>query len=209
MGLYFGDLANFRARSVLGLDDPTITVGAAIVGGAALAFALRTWLVKLSKSQLESRYLPLMQNLADADGITAHARALLDAGLKEARKRVASQRDDDLKRAEDSYRRAFTAAEAERDERLRKINEVYATRMVEVQTAQQRDMRAAIDEHDRRIAELRTQAETNLPKLDEKYKALKEKLATSYENAWRAMANQWQDGIKAAAAELDLINREV
>ncbi len=135
--------------------------------------------MKLSKSQLESRYLPLMQNLADADGITAHARALLDAGLKEARKRVASQRDDDLKRAEDSYRRAFTAAEAERDERLRKINEVYATRMVEVQTAQQRDMRAAIDEHDRRIAELRTQAETNLPKLDEKYKALKEKLATS------------------------------
>ena len=40
----------------MGLDDPMITVGAAVVGGAALAFALRTWLVKLSKSQLESRY---------------------------------------------------------------------------------------------------------------------------------------------------------
>ena len=193
----------------LGVDDSGIGIGAAAVAGAALAFALRTWLVKLSKSQLESRYLPLMQNLADADGLTAHARALLDDRVKEARKRVATQRDEELKRAEENFRKAFVAAESQRDERLRKINEVYATRMVEVQTAQQRDMRSAIDDHDRRIAELRAQAETNLPRLEEKYKALKAKLAANYETAWRTMADRWRNGIQTAAAELDLVNGEV
>ena len=49
--------------------------------------------------------------------------------------------------------------------------------MVEVQTTQQRDMREAIDAHDRRLAELRGQVQTSLPKLDEKYKVLKERLA--------------------------------
>ena len=152
-------------------------IGAAAVVGRALAFVLRTWLVKLSKSQLESRYVPLMQSLADADGLTAHCRGLVDARLKEERKRIAARRDDELKRAEENYRKAFAAAEAQRDEKLRKINEVYAERMVEVQTTQQRDMREALDEHDRRLAELRGQVETSLPKLDEKYKELKERLA--------------------------------
>ena len=38
---------------------------------------------------------------------------------------------------------------------------------------------------------------------------LKERLATSHETAWRAMADRWRDGMKAAAAELEAINREV
>ncbi len=193
----------------LGVDDTGIGIGAAAVAGAALAFALRTWLVKLSKSQLESRYLPLMQNLADADGLTAHVRSLLEGRVKEARKRVATQRDEELKRAEEDFRKAFVTAESQRDERLRKINEVYATRIVEVQTGQQRDMRSAIDDHDRRISEIRAQADTNLPRLDEKFKVLKAKLAAGYETAWRTMADRWRDGIRAAAAELDLVNREV
>ena len=193
----------------LGLDENGVGIGAAAIGGAALAFALRTWLVKLSKSQLESRYLPLMQNLADADGLTAHARALLDARVKDARKRVAVQRDDELKHAEETFRRAFVAAEAQLAMRRARNQQVYATRMVEVQTAQQREMRTAIDEHDRRIAELRTQAETSLPKLEKKYKALKEKLAAGHASAWRAMADRWRDGITAAAAELDVVKRDV
>ncbi len=194
----------------LGSGDNMITmIGAAAVVGAVLAFLLRTWLVKLSQSQLESRYVPLMHALADADALTAHCRGLVDAAFKEERKRIAARRDDELKRAEENYRKAFAAAEAQRDEKLRKINEVYAERMVEVQTTQQRDMREAIEKHDRRLAELRVQVQTSLPKLDEKYKALKERFAASYETAWRAMADRWRDGMKAAAAELDAINREV
>jgi len=183
-------------------------VGAAVTG-IALAVLLRIWLVKLSKSQLESRYVPLMHSLADADGLTAHCRGLVDAHLKEERKRVTLRRDDELRRADDSFRWAFAAAESLRDEKLRKINEVYAERMVEVQTTQQRDLRGAIDEHDRRLAELRVQVETSLPKLDARYKALKEELAARYETAWRAAADRWREGIKSAAQELDAINGEV
>ncbi len=126
-----------------------------------LAFLLRTWLVKLSQSQLESRYAPLMHSLADADALTAHCRGLVDAAFKDERKKIAARRDDELKRVEENYRKAFAAAEAQRDEKLRKINEVYAKRMVEVQTTQQRDMRDAIEQHDRRLAELRVQVETS------------------------------------------------
>ena len=54
-----------------------------------------------------------------------------------------------------------------------------------------------------------SRSQTSLPKLDEKYKVLKERLATRYEAAWREMADRWRDGMQAAAAELDAINREV
>ena len=114
-----------------------------------------------------------------------------------------------MKLAQVTFEKTFAAAESLRDEKLRKINEVYAERMVEVQTTQQRDMRDAIAEHDRRIEELRQQAETSIPKLDEKYKVLKERLCTGYENAWRAGAERWRAGMKAAASELDAINGEV
>ncbi len=170
--------------SALGLTDGT-QLGAVVVVGAALAVALRMWLIKLSQSQLQSRYMPLMHALADADALTAHCRVLVDAAFKEERKRVAARRDDELKRAEEKYRKAFAAAEAQRDEKLRKINEVYAARMVEIQTSQQRDLREAIADHDRRLAELRVQVETSLPRLEAKYKSLKARLAAEYETAWR------------------------
>ena len=194
----------------LGSEDNMITmIGVTAVVGAVLAFLLRTWLFKLSQSQLVSRYTPLMHALADADALTVHCRGLVDTALKEERKQIAIRRDDELRHCEENYRKAFAFAEAQRDEKLRKINEVYAQRMVEVQTTQQRDMREAIEQHDRRLAELRVQVETSLPKLDGKYKTLKERLATNYETAWREMAGRWRDGMTAAAAELDAINREI
>ncbi len=101
-----------------------VATAAAGVLGLALAVLLRTWLVKLSKSQLERYYTPLVQTLSDADGLTAHCRGLVDARLKEERKRVTAQRDQDLKRCEEEYRRMIAEGEAQRDERLRKINEV-------------------------------------------------------------------------------------
>ena len=140
---------------------------------------------------------------------TAYCRGLVDAAFKEERKRIAIRREDELKQAEDKYRKAFASAEAQRDERLRKINEVYAERMVEVQTAQQRDMREALQVHDRRLDELRGQVQTSLPRLDEKYQVLKERLAETHDKAWRTMADRWRDGITAAAAELDAISHEV
>ena len=45
--------------------------------------------------------------------LTAHCRGLVDAAFKEERKRIAARRDDDLKRAEENYRKAFAAAEAQ------------------------------------------------------------------------------------------------
>ena len=88
-----------------------IGIGAAAVAGLTLAVLLRTWLVKLSKSQLERYYTPLVQTLSDADGLTAHCRGLVDARLKEERKRVTAQRDEGLKRAEDEYRNSITDGE--------------------------------------------------------------------------------------------------
>jgi len=145
----------------------------AAVLGLTLAVLLRTSLVKLSKSQLERYYNPLVQSLADADGLAAHCRTQIDARLKEERIRLTKERDEGLKRAEETYFKAIAAGEAHRDERLRKINEVYAQQIVDVQTTQQRDLRTALDTHDRKLAELRAQVETAFPKLEGKYKTMK------------------------------------
>ena len=116
-------------------------LGVGVVLGGVLAFLLRTWLVKLCKVQLERLYTPLTQSLADADALTAFCRVKVAAEFKEERKRIAARREEDLKQAEINFHRAFAAAEARRDEKLRKINEVYAEQMVEVQTTRERDMR--------------------------------------------------------------------
>ena len=89
----------------MGLD--MYGVIAAVVVGGVLAFLLRTWLVKLSQSQLESRYVPLMHSLADADALTAHCRGLVDAAFKEERKKIAARRDEELKRVDENYKKAF------------------------------------------------------------------------------------------------------
>ncbi len=108
---------------------PEMVVGAA--AGAAVAVLLRIWLVKLSRAQLERLYVPLMHSLADSDNLALYCRGLVDDRLKDARQVLSARREEDLKKVEANYAKAFRAAEAQRDERLRKINEVYATRMVE------------------------------------------------------------------------------
>ena len=116
-------------------------LGVGAVLGGVLGFLLRTWLVNLSMKQLGQYYTPLTQSLADADALMAHCRVKITAEFKEERKKIAARREEDLKRAEDSYRKAFAAAENARDEKLRKINEVYASKVVEVQTTREREMR--------------------------------------------------------------------
>ncbi len=81
--------------------------------------------------------------------------------------------------------------------------------MVEVQTTRERAMRDAIDAHDRRIAELRSMSTTGFPKLDEKYKAYKERIRSQHESAWNSLATRWRDGINQAAGELAAISHEV
>jgi len=184
-------------------------IGVAAVVGGVLGFLLRTWLVKLSKTQLERLYLPLMQSLADADTLNAFCRARVEAQHQEVRRRVNERRDLDLKRGEEAHRKAVSEGEAQRDERLRKINELYAERMVEVQTTQQRDLRKAIEEHDRRTADLKAQSEAGFPRLEKQYKELKQQIGSRYESDWRAMAERWREGMNRAITQLASINREV
>ena len=70
-------------------------------------------------------------------------------------------------------------------------------------------MRDAIDGHDRRMAELKAMSESGYPKLEEKYKAYKERIGSEHESAWTELATRWRDGMNQAAAELDAVNREV
>ncbi len=184
-------------------------IGIAAVIGGVLGFLLRTWLVKLSKSQLERLYVPLMQSLADADGLNAYCRDRVNAQHQEVRRRLSERRDLELKRAEEAHRKSVAEGESQRDERLRKINEVYAERMVEVQTTQQRDLRKALEDHDRRIADLKAETDTGFPRLETQYKDLKERILGRYESDWRAMADRWREGMDHAIAELAAINREV
>ncbi len=184
-------------------------IGGGVAAGAALAVLLRVWLVKLSRNQLERLYLPLKQDLADADNLAAYARGIVDDRLKDARQQLAARRDEDLKRNEANHARLLRAAEAQRDERLRRINEVYASRMVEVQTTQQRDLREAIDAYDRHVAELQAQAKAKFQKLDQKYRTLKEQIASQYESSWHSMAETWREGMRSTSAEIESVRRDV
>src|SRR5271166_1399493 len=166
------------------------------VTGLAVGGLLRTWLVQLSKTQLQRLYNPLVQSLADADGLTAYCRSQAEARYAEERKRLATRHEEDMQRAKEIHVRAIDVGETKRDERIRQINEIYAQRMVDVQTTQAREMSEAVESHQRRMAEIQTQSERNLVKLDENYKSLKEQVRTRFETKWTALAARWRDGME-------------
>jgi hypothetical protein len=186
-----------------------IPIVATAVFGSVVALLIRISIARLSKAQLEHLYTPLMQSLADADGLAAYCRDREEARFQEVRRSVAVRRDEDIKRAEQNHRQTIARGESERDEKLRAINEVYAERMVEVQTTQQREMRDAVAEFDRRTAELKAQSQTSLAKLDQKYKDVKELIRSRHETAWSAMADRWRAGMEHATSELDAVKEAV
>jgi S-DNA-T family DNA segregation ATPase FtsK/SpoIIIE len=195
--------------AAVGLGTDATTLAAAAVVGGILAFLLRTWLVNLCKSQLGPGYVAVMQELANADALNAYCRDRVNAAHQEAKKRLGERRDQELRRAEEAHRKAVADGEAQRDERLRKINEVYAERMVEVQTTRERDLRKAIEDHDRRMAEIKFESDTGFPRLESQYNELKAKIRARYEGEWKAMGDEWQDGMRRASADLAAIHREV
>ncbi len=82
----------------LALGLPAAGFAGLTVSGLAVGGLLRTWLVQLSKTQLQRLYNPLSQSLADADGLAAYCRAQADARYSEERKKVTAQHEDALKR---------------------------------------------------------------------------------------------------------------
>lgn len=185
-----------------------IGAGTGLIAGGTLGYLARTWLARLSKAQLERFYTPLTQSLADIDGLGAYARAQVEARYREAKKRITDQRELELQQAQDTYRKTIKTGEHHRDEHLRKINEVYAEQMVEVQTRQQKGIRAALDEHERRSSEIKTLAETSLPRIDSEYRALKAGIKADFESEWQALYERWRGGMAAAAAELEAVASE-
>ena len=182
-----------------------VTLVIAIGGG----FFLKMQLYKLSATQVSKFFYPLSQTMVDAEAIVREARAATDERLKQDRLRVAGVRDEALAKAKAKQSKTIHDGEADRDERLRLINEVYAQRKLETQTKLAREMREAVDAHDKRMAELPIQHETSTKKLDEKYQGVKEKIRNHHESSWRAMSSGWLDGMARVRASLDQVTREI
>ena len=98
-----------------------------------------------------------------------------------------------------------------RDERLRKINEVYAQRMVEIQTTQQaRPARGRSRRTTAAWPSCRPSTRPASQKLDEKYRGLKEKIRARHETAWNATGRPaGARGWRGSRPTLDAVGREV
>jgi DNA segregation ATPase FtsK/SpoIIIE, S-DNA-T family len=188
--------------------DPLIGLAVALVVAVGGGFFLKVQLYSLSRTQVGKFYYPLMQALIDAETLVKEARTTADDRLKSEKLRIAGVRDESYNKAKTKQTKAIADGEANRDERLRVINEIYATRKVETQTKLARDMREAVDLHDKKMAELPIQHEASVKKLVDKYQALKEKIRNHHETGWQALATRWRDGMTKARAVLDEVVRE-
>src|SRR5271157_4097729 len=191
------------------LEMPAASIAGLAVTGLAVGGLLRIWLVQLSRTQLQRLYNPLVQSLADADGLTAYCRAQAEARYAEERKQLATRHEEDVKRARENHVRAIDNGETRRDEQIHQINEIYAQRMVDIQTTQASDMSEAVESHRRRMSEIQAQSERSLVKLEEQYKSLKEQVRVRYETKWAALAARWRDGMQRVSSELAAVQRSV
>ncbi len=187
---------------------PAVSLSDALTGGVVavvvaigLAFAAKTWLSSLAKTQVSRLYYPMAQTIVDAEALAAYCRSLAEARLKDRKTKAVQVREADLQAAKVKHATTLSNGENVRDEKLRDINEVYARHVTEIQTKQQMELREAIEAYDRRKAESAAQHEASLRRLDEKYRELKEKLRARHDAAWTELSDGWHAGMTRAAAE--------
>ncbi len=189
--------------------DYEIGIPAALAVAVGGGFFLRSRLYALSRAQVAKIYYPTHQATVDAESLALERLGAAQGALKREQADAAEARDEGLGRAKLDQSRAIAAAEADRDERLRQINEIYAQRRVEIQTRQALDMREAVDAHEKRMAELPVLFEAGTTRLDEKYGAHKAAVRDHHARARAALAARWLDGMARLQAERDAIAREV
>jgi len=194
---------------MIALQGPEVGVPVAAAVAIGGGFFLKSRLYALSKSQVGKLYYPISQVLVDADALAAGRLAAAEERHHAERLRLVEARDEATLRAKHEQARAIAAAEADRDERLRRINEVYAGRKVETQTKMALEMREAVDAHEKRKAELPALYEAGTRKLDEKSADLRGRISSGHDAAWRDLADRWHRGMAAARAGLDAVAREV
>ena len=182
-----------------------VAVGVAAIGG----YLLKVQLYSLSRNQVGKLIYPLWQALVDAQALVEEARSTADEQYRVARLKAATDRDAAIQKAKARQAKTIADGEADRDERLRVINEVYARRKVETQTKLARDMREAVDLHDRNMAELPTLREAAFRKLEDKYGVVKEKIRSHHETTRDALASRWREGMATARASLGEVSTEV
>ncbi|HEV3167369.1 MAG TPA: FtsK/SpoIIIE domain-containing protein [Isosphaeraceae bacterium] len=181
----------------------------AVVVAIGFGFGLRTWLYSLSKKQVSRLYYPLHQTIIDGEALAAHCLAAATDHLAEQRTQAAQARDEAVQVAKHKHTKTISSGEALRDERLRRINEIYAERMVEIQTQQQTEMRAAIESYEQTKVEIQTHYEASTQRLDEKYRDIKEKIQARHESSWTEMVTRWREGMERTRGALEEIHRTV
>ncbi len=202
-------LAVLLGGPLVWLQGVAVGLPAALVAAGVGGFLLRGRLYKLSAGQVGRWFYPLAQAVVDAEALASDRRKEVDARLEAERAKLDQGREDALLRAKLDQGKAVAAAETSRDERLRLINEVYASRKVEIQTKLAHEMADAVDAHRKRQAELPGLYEGGTTRLSEKYRALKERIRDDHEKANADLARRWREGMAAARAALDEVDRAV
>jgi len=171
--------------------------------GLAIGLALRMKLVELAKQQLTRLYDPLMKSAADARSLADYCKAKVDGRLQEALKTLAARLEKDQEQAKERHTLAIAQGEADRDERLRQINEVYGRKLRENQEGHERSTRDAEEARARKTADLKAKAQAGAARLEEDFKAAKERARAVDESDRRGMAATWRESTATALATLD------
>jgi hypothetical protein len=177
------------------------------VVGLAIGLALRMKLVELAKQQLLRLYDPLMKSAADAQALADYCEARVDGQFQDALKALAGRLEKDHEQAKDRHTLAIAQGEADRDERLRQINEVYGRKIRENQERRDRAIRDAEEARARKSADLKSKAKAGAIRLEEDHRAAKERARDADEDDRRAMAAAWRESTSAALATLDDVAR--
>jgi len=205
----YATLAVLVGAPLVWLQGLAVGLPLALVVAGVGGFVARGQLYKLSAAQVGRWYYPLSQAVVDAEALASDRHKEVEARLQGEREKAVQAREDAFLRAKLDQGKAVADAEAARDERLRLINEVYAARKVEIQTRAAQDMADAVDAHRKRQADLPALYETGTTRLLEKYQALKRRIVSDFESSRLDLARRWHEGMAAARAALDEVDRAV
>ena len=193
----------------LKFTDPMMGIPLALLIAGLLTYWLRQQLFLLAAAQVNRLYHPLNQTTLDLVTMADSFRAQATERLKTERNRIAQQKEKDLVQLQKTEAETIAAREAQRDERLREINQVFATRKTDLQARQQIEMRDAVAAHEQAERDARTSFDSMNERLEERYATLKQRIQGQENEAWQNLIQRWREGIAEVTSTLEAVRAEV
>ncbi len=177
------------------------------VGVLVLGLATKPLLHGLARGQIERRYQPLCQTIADAEVSRIRALELAQTHLQTRIAQCQEPHDKALRRTQRKYKRQRVENKRRRDLDLRHAWRAYRRKLAQLQQRRDQHRQTLDDNHQRRTKENQELYESDLRLVEEKGQANFQAIQAARDASQQQLAGAWTEGLARVQAAVDQLRQ--